>query len=551
MTVTRFLIWPLLLALLAACEGGSGADSKQPRAGDDTTPPRLVLRGDNPLLLKLGETYHEPGAWASDDRDGAVPVRVSGAVNTHRAGVYTLIYTARDKSGNTARAERRVVVETLSGMGYPPESLTLDGDLTTEGYEGDAATPRPGLNEWIDESGSFKTRITRVTDAAVTVVQDGEKSPVHHYPKDQAWNSDQTLLVLGGRWLVQADTYERIRRVSSYKRWSHSDPDLRIGLEKCGGAGGYCVASERVSSGEITTLYRIPGEYERMTLGEYEGNLDFHDRYIVLTGRRVENHDSEIATIILYDLKQNRAIIKDFDGLHKLYLSKTYKNNKLDWASVTPTGRYVLIHKYADIRSGVPTDNKKVVEVYDLELNFLYTLAYKANHGDICISTDGKRDYYVQFENEGPGAFDRYAGASREETQAGVWQYDLETGERVRLVANHGGGHVSCRNHLRYGWAYVSYKKTIDMESDHPYLYRDVFAVELGPEGQRDGERAVERFANSRYMKKDNSSCDYKYTDLGPHALPSPDGTMVLFKSNWSPGGCLDDFLASARPQGR
>jgi len=549
--VRRLVKGLLLLVLLAACDtagGGGDGGGSLPYTEPDTTPPRLEILGDNPLVLLLGDEFHDPGARAVDDRDGEVPVRVSGEVDVYRAGEYTIVYTASDKSGNAARAERRVAVETVSGLAYPPDTLTVDGDLVTEGYEGATDTPRPGVGEWVDEAGSFTTRITRVTDAAVTVGDDGEKSPVHHYPKDQAWNSDQTLMVLGGRWLVWADTYERIRQVSSHKRWSHSEPNVRYGLEDCDDEGHYCVASENVETGEITTLYKIPGTYERMTLGEYEGNLDFDDRYIVLTGRKVENHDSEIATLILYDLQTGRAVIKDFDDPdHRLYLTKTYKNDKLDWASVTPTGRYVLVHKYADMRDGVDTDNKKIVEVYDLELNYLYTLAYKANHGDICMSSDGGRDYYVQVENEGPGAFDHYT--SEEEMESGVWQYDLETGERVRLLANHGGGHISCRNYRRPGWAYVGFKKLIDEDSDTPYLYRDIFAVKLGPEGvAENGERVVERFANARYMQKDNSDCGYSYTDLSPHALPSPDGTMVLFKSNWAPGGCLDDFLVEQRP---
>jgi len=546
----------LLLVVLVACSvssDGADGDTGQPWLKPDTKPPQITLLGDNPFFLKVGEEYREPGAKAVDDRDGEVPVEVSGKVDTARAGEYIVVYTARDKSGNVARAQRRVVVEPgepAAESRYPPDTLTINSDLETKGYEGDTSIPRPGLGEWVDEGGKFTTRITRVTNAEVTVGKNGEKSPVHHYPKDQAWNSDQTLMVLGGRWLVRADTFERIKQVSSHKRWSHSDPDLRIGLERCGEDDHFCVAKERVSTGEITILYEIPGAYERMTLGEYEGNLDFHDRYIVLTGRKVENHDSEIATIILYDLQDGRAVIKDFDDPdHKLYLTKTYKNDKLDWASITPTGKYVLVHKYSDMRSGVATDNKKTVEVYDLELNYLYTLAYKANHGDICISNDGKRDYYVQFENDGPGAFDHYADADGGETISGVWQYDLETGERVRLVANHGGGHVSCRNHLRYGWAYISYKKLIKEDSETPYLYRDIFAIKLGPEGVGEGgERIVERFANSRYMKKDNSACGYSYTDLGPHALPSPDGSMVLFKSNWTKNGCLDDFLVERRP---
>ncbi len=535
----RLLRWSLAPLLLAACAGsGSGAD---------VTPPKIVLKGDNPMTVVLGAAYREPGAYAIDDRDGEVPVTASGEVNTGLAGEYRREYTASDRSGNRARVERRVLVRADPRLRYPPDTLTVDGDLETEGYEGDTSVPRPEPGEWVNEGGKFATRITRVTDAEKTVVKDGEKSPVHHYPKDQAWNSDQTLLVLGGRWLVRADNFERVRRVSSYKRWSHSDPHMRIGLERCGDRGHYCVAREDVETGKITILYEIPGAYERMTLGEYEGNLDFQDRYIILTGRREENSTSEIATLILYDLEHDRAVIKDFDGPeHRLYLTKTYKNDKLDWASITPTGKYVLVHKYADMRSGVATDSKKVVEVYDRDLKYLYTLAYKANHGDICVSADGRRDIYVQFENGGPGAYGHYDPESGE-AASGVWAYDLEKRERERLVANHGGGHVSCRNYQRPGWAYISYKKLIS-KGPHPYLYRDVFAIKLGAEGLRDGERIVERFANARFMRKDNSACGYSYTDLGPHALPSPDGARVIFKSNWSEKGCLDDFLVEARP---
>lgn len=79
----------------------------------DTTLPVITINGNNPLTLKVGETYTELGAKATDDKDGDITskILITGSVNTAVVGTYTITYTVSDTSGNTATATRTVKVE--------------------------------------------------------------------------------------------------------------------------------------------------------------------------------------------------------------------------------------------------------------------------------------------------------------------------------------------------------------------------------------------------------------------------------------------------------
>ncbi|MDE1946105.1 MAG: DUF5011 domain-containing protein, partial [Patescibacteria group bacterium] len=76
----------------------------------DTIPPVITLNGANPMNLTVGDTFADPGATATDDVDGTVPVTASGTVDTSTAGTYTITYTASDAAGNTATDTRSVIV---------------------------------------------------------------------------------------------------------------------------------------------------------------------------------------------------------------------------------------------------------------------------------------------------------------------------------------------------------------------------------------------------------------------------------------------------------
>ena len=78
----------------------------------DTTAP--VFSGVVDATVEFGAAFDPlAGVSASDDVDGdlTAAIKVEGAVDTSKAGVYTLIYTVTDAAGNTATATRKVTVK--------------------------------------------------------------------------------------------------------------------------------------------------------------------------------------------------------------------------------------------------------------------------------------------------------------------------------------------------------------------------------------------------------------------------------------------------------
>jgi len=78
----------------------------------DSTPPVIILLGDNPMTIQVGTPYVEPGFTASDSCGGDVTpfVVVSGSVDSNTVGTYTLVYSAADWSANLAQVTRTVNV---------------------------------------------------------------------------------------------------------------------------------------------------------------------------------------------------------------------------------------------------------------------------------------------------------------------------------------------------------------------------------------------------------------------------------------------------------
>ena len=95
----------------------------------DTTPPELVLNGDNPMELDLHlDEYLEPGAVATDLCPCAEPVLViTGTVDNHVPGTYEITYVATDASNNSTTDVREVeVINTAPEVSNPIEDFTLN-----------------------------------------------------------------------------------------------------------------------------------------------------------------------------------------------------------------------------------------------------------------------------------------------------------------------------------------------------------------------------------------------------------------------------------------
>ena len=72
--------------------------------------PVLKLKGNNPLILKVGEEYVEAGASAKN-RDGSeIDIKITSNIDILTEGKYTVIYFATNKLGNSSIDKRQVII---------------------------------------------------------------------------------------------------------------------------------------------------------------------------------------------------------------------------------------------------------------------------------------------------------------------------------------------------------------------------------------------------------------------------------------------------------
>lgn len=76
----------------------------------DVTVPVVTLTGSAAVTVNQNSSWTDPGATATDDRDGTKTVVSSGTVNLTVPGTYTVRYTATDNAGNSSYKERTITV---------------------------------------------------------------------------------------------------------------------------------------------------------------------------------------------------------------------------------------------------------------------------------------------------------------------------------------------------------------------------------------------------------------------------------------------------------
>lgn len=149
----------LFISFSAACLGSPNAvfaatdnnaeQTERARPIRDRTPPNITLIGESIINIVQGGVFTDPGASATDNIDGDIPVRVFGRVRRNTPGTYTLTYLARDSSRNDAQVTRtvNVIADTI-----PPE-ITLNGESSITVTQGSTFTD-PGVTA-TDNSGGL------------------------------------------------------------------------------------------------------------------------------------------------------------------------------------------------------------------------------------------------------------------------------------------------------------------------------------------------------------------------------------------------------------
>ncbi len=158
----------------------------------DTVAPVITLLGDSPLEVDQGATYTDPGATASDDRDGDISAGIvvgGDTVETDTAGEYTVTYDVSDAAGNAAEQVTRIVRVVL-----PPDTavpvITLLGDSPLEVDQHTTYTD-PGATASDDRDGDISARIV-VGGDTVEIGTVGEYTVTYNV-SDAAGNAAETV----------------------------------------------------------------------------------------------------------------------------------------------------------------------------------------------------------------------------------------------------------------------------------------------------------------------------------------------------------------------
>ena len=390
-----------------------------------------------------------------------------------------------------------------TGRQYPVDTLFHDENI-------------PTVYKWVPDylqsyqEPVFDSNVTKITDRASDTAN---SHSTHPYPKQgSAWNSDMSIIRMGYR-LYDAVSFQELTVTSGLTggqayakvgspyhgsadiRWSKSNPNLMYVLDSSKRYKKVIINADRTDTSTQLLIDFAPKNYINVTTGNNEGNLDHDDEYIVFSAQK--NEDNRSVILMLYKLGQ---VDVEWTKISNYGLWKEKSDGDpatdeepmtFDWISVDPTATYIV----------VGADDQRYI--YDMNLSSERLLAATGAHGDMGIDVNGD-PVYVQFDFS---------------VNAGIWSYNLETLEAIKLLpSKYNGGHISCRNVQRLGWCYVN-----TSQDGH----KEVFALKL--DDHITG--ITERYAQT-HVSEQNRGCS--------QVNVSPDGKQVLFASDWNVGDPAD-----------
>ena len=129
----------------------------------DKEAPVITLKGNSTVTIKVGATYKDAGATATDNKDGDLTSKIvtTGKVDTSKAGKYTITYTVEDAAKNKATKTRTVIVESESGSEDEP------GDNTNTVEDPDSNTVTPPVTDPEEPDEPVDNEVENTVDTRV------------------------------------------------------------------------------------------------------------------------------------------------------------------------------------------------------------------------------------------------------------------------------------------------------------------------------------------------------------------------------------------------
>ena len=367
------------------------------------------------------------------------------------------------------------------------------------------AVPEMSVPGYLEPSSDpvFGTAFVRVTDPGKELMAGISCNPDycrHRYSSAQAWNADQTLLVIQkgcpGLCFLDGHSYRPLfqRRVSGACEWHPTDPAQMICVNETE------IYRWLVHNDERTTIY-APAEYQKLEFGPGKNNLSRDGNRLVV---RAANSSGELVAFA-FDV-QSATKYPDIQ-LNRLEGSNNY-------CTISPSGQHVFCTQET------PEDTD-VAYVFGLDGHQVQQFAehHRPGHGDMTTDDDGS-DVYVGISKSEP---DKYQVIKRR----------LSDGKVTVLTPRGSAQHASVRSINRPGWVFLTYSGSYERagRGGATPFYGEIVALRLNGSGE------IWRIVHHRSAK-------FVYLSEA-HASPSPDGSQVIWASNWGrPGEPVAAYVA-------
>jgi hypothetical protein len=337
----------------------------------------------------------------------------------------------------------------------------------------------------------FGNKVVKVSNPNSSVPGLGltwKKIARHHYSIDQAWNADQSLLVLfkgtPGRLFLDGRTYKPLFALKhpGAIRWHRTNPDLMVFV----GVKG--VGYWNVRKNTLQVLSPLAG-YTKLDFGQNNGNLSDDGTMLTITATRSDGK----RVIFAYDLVSGKKF-PDIDMTGWYEVGET---------TISP------LKKYIASRSRKTSSVPKEYLIFGLDGKLVqhWPERERPGHNDFTVDRNG---YEVAI---GRSKSDDYKLISRR----------LVDGKITFLSSRPcKASHTSTRNLRNPGWMFETFTYGTPSSSQMPYG-NEITAVAT------DGSENVRRLAQ-------HNSVGDAY-DAEPHGVPSPDGKKAIFASNWGVNG--------------
>jgi hypothetical protein len=334
----------------------------------------------------------------------------------------------------------------------------------------------------------FGNKIVKVTNPNCEIPGLGltwGRVAIHHYSIDQAWNADQSLLILfkgnPGKLFLDGTTYKPLFAKSNPGaiRWHRTNPALMVFVGEKG------VGYWDVRKNALQVLNPLSG-YSNADIGVNKGNLSDDGTMLAITATRSDRKK----VIFAYDLASGKKY-PDID------MSGWYS---LGWTTISPLKRHII--SYSAKTSGA--NKQRLIFTLDGQVVQSWTEYERPGHGDFALNRNGE-EVFIGRSKSPP---DRTQIIARR----------LVDGQVTVLSQPCFASHVSKRNLLDPGWFFATFTPRDLRPGFAPYT-GEIAALSM------DGQQTVRRLVQTHAAPNGYPT--------EPHGSPSPDGRRVIFASNW------------------